>query len=90
MNDRTLITKNYLGLVITCLESKGCDFNDFEISTERVQSYTAGQPTPTAILYVLRVSSGVEMNCVLDENSGFLDALCKDLKARTFDSPLIL
>ena len=46
MNDRTLITKNYLGLVITCLESKGCDFNDFEISTERVQSYTAGQPTP--------------------------------------------
>ena len=82
MNDRTLITKNYLGLVITCLESKGCDFNDFEISTERVQSYTAGQPTPTAILYVLRVSSGVEMNCVLDENSGFFRCALQRSKSK--------
>lgn len=90
MNDRTLITKNYLGLVIACMESKGYDFSDFEISTERFQSYTEGQPAPKAILYVFRVSSGVEKNYVLDENSEFLDALCKDLKAKTFDSSLIL
>ncbi len=90
MNDRTLITKNYLGLVIAVMEKKGYDYRDFEISTERVHSYSQGQPDPKYILYVFRVSTGVEKNYLLDNDSNFLDALSKDLKARTFDSTLIL
>ncbi len=90
MNDRALITKNYLGMVINCLEKKGYNFEDFEISSERVQSYTDGQHDPKFIMYIFRVSSNVEKNYVIDESSNFLDALCKDLKARTFDSTLIL
>lgn len=90
MNDRTLITKNYLGLVLTCLESQGYDFSDFEISTERVQSYTAGQPTPKSILYVFRISTGVEKNYELGANTEYLDTLSKDLKTRMFDSSLIV
>ena len=90
MNDRTLITKNYLGLVISCMEKKGYDFQKFEISQERVQSYKDGQPDPKFILYVFRISSGVEKSYILDNNSNYLDALCEDLKARTFDSPQIL
>jgi len=90
MNDRTLITKNYLGSVLTRMESKGYDFRDFEISTERVQSYTKGKLDPKSILYVYRISSGIEKSYILDKNSNYLDALCEDLKARTFDSPQIL
>lgn len=90
MNDRALITKNYLGMVINCLEKKGYDFEDFEISSERVHSYTDGQPDPKFIMYIFRVSSNIEKNYVVDEGSSFLDALSKDLRTRTFDSTLIL
>lgn len=90
MNDRALITKNYLGMVINCLEKKGYDFQDFEISSEHVQSYTEGRHDPKFILYIFRVSSNVEKNYVVDDNSDFLGVLCRDLKARTFDSTLIL
>ncbi len=90
MNDRALITKNYLGMVISCMERKGYDFQDFEITSERVHSYKDGKPDSKFILYIFRVSSNVEKNYVVDEDSSFLDALCKDLIARTFDSTLIL
>jgi hypothetical protein len=90
MNDRALITKNYLGLVINCLEKEGYDFQDFEISSERVYSYTNGLPDPKLILYVFRVSSKIEKNYVVEDDSYFLNILSDDLKSRTFDSPLIL
>jgi hypothetical protein len=90
MSDRALITKNYLGLVINCLEEEGYDFQDFEISSERVNSYTHGLPDPKLILYIFRVSSNIEKNYVVEEDSYFLSTLSEDLKSRTFDSPLIL
>lgn len=90
MKDRTLITKNYLGLVINCMEKKGYNFQEFEISQEHVQSYIGGRPDPKFILYVFRASSGVEKNYILDNKSKYLDTLCEDLKARTFDSNLLI
>lgn len=90
INDIALITKNYLGSVINCIEKKGYTFQEFEISQEHVQSYKNGRPDPKIILYLYRKSSGVEKSYILDNNSNYLDALCKDLKTRTFDSNLLL
>lgn len=58
--DRTLITINYLHLVIDCIENNGYDLKDFEISTERIQSYTKGKLNPKSIIYVYRISSEIE------------------------------
>jgi hypothetical protein len=86
--NRTLITKNYLGPVITCMEKKGYEIHDFEISTERVQSYTDGHLDPKSIIYVFRISTGIEINYALDGKPNFSEAFCTDLKKRTFDSTL--
>lgn len=84
--DRTLIRKNYLESVITCMEKKGYDMHDFEISTERVQGYTNGRLDPKSIIYVFRISTGIEINYALDGKPNFSEAFCTDLKERTFDS----
>ena len=83
--DRTVITKNYLGNVISCMEREGYDINDFEITTERVNGYNKGRLDPKAIIYVFRKSTGVEVNYVLKGEINFSEALCKDLESRTFD-----
>lgn len=88
--DRTLITKNYLESVLTCMETKGYDIHDFEITTERVQGYTNGRLDPKAIIYVFRKSTGIEINYPLDGKPNFSEALCTDLKKRTFDTTLQL
>ena len=84
--DRTLIRKNYLESVITCMEKNGYDIHDFEITTERVQGYTDGRLDPKAIIYVFRISTGIEVNYTLDGKPNFSDAFCTDLKKRTFNS----
>ena len=85
--DKTLIAKNHLGSVISCMKAKGYDIQDFEISTERVQGYTDGRLDAKAIIYVFRISTGIEINYALNGNPNFSDAFCTDLKNRTFDSP---
>lgn len=87
--DRTLITKNYLHSVIDCIENNGYDLKDFEISTERVQSYTKGKLNPKSIIYVYRISSEIEKNYVLEGGISFSDKLCEDLGSQVFDNPYI-
>lgn len=86
--NKTLIAKNHLSSVITCMKAKGYDINDFEISTERVQGYKNGQLDAKAIIYVFRISTGIEINYALNGNPDFSDAFCTDLKKRTFDASL--
>ncbi len=85
-HNRTLITKNYLHNVILCMKSEGYSLNDFEISTEKVRGYEKGHLSPKAIIYVFRISTGIEKNYVLEGETSFSDALCEDLKSRLFDN----
>ena len=84
-HNRTLITKNYLYSIIECIEGNKYDLKDFEISTERVQGYKNGRLNPKAIIYVFRISTGIEKSYVLKGKISFSDALCNDLKMRVFD-----
>lgn len=83
---RTLITKNYLHSVIVCMEKEGYSLSDFEITTEKVRGYHKGHLSPKAIIYVFRISTGIEKNYVLEGETSFSVALCKDLKSRLFDN----
>ena len=83
--DRTLLTENYLVAVINCIENHGYDVADFEFSTQRTHSYTKGVLDPKAIVYVCRISTGIEMNYVLGEGPDFSGLFCDDLIKGTFD-----
>ncbi len=84
-HDRTLITKNYLHSVISCIEDNGYELADFEISTERVQGYKNGRLQPKAIIYVYRISTEIEKNYILEGKVSFPRNFCYDLKSRLFD-----
>ena len=83
--DRTLLTENYLVAVIKCIEHHGYELDDFEFSTQRTHGYTKGILDPKAIVYVLRISTGIEMNYVLGEESNFSNSFCNDLISGVFD-----
>ncbi len=84
--DRTLLTDNYLVAVIECIESQGHSIDDFEFSTQRTHGYTKGALDPKAIVYVCRLSSGVEMSYVLGQDPDFSSQFCKDLQEGMFDA----
>ena len=83
--DRTLLTNNYLVAVINCIENHGYSIDDFEFSTQRTHSYTKGNLDPKAIVYVFRISTGIEMNYVLGEELDFSNQFCEDLSKGVFD-----
>ena len=68
------------------MTSEGYSLNDFEITTEKVRSYHKGELSPKAIIYVFRISTGIEKNYVLEGEHSFSDALCDDLKSRLYDN----
>ena len=84
--DRTLLTDNYLIAVVNCIENHGYEIEDFEFSTQRTHSYKKGVLDPKAIVYVCRISTGVEMNYVLGEDCDFSNEFCMDLNKGLFDS----
>lgn len=75
--------------VIDCIENNGYDLKDFEISTERIQSYTKGKLNQKSIIYVYRISSEIEKNYVFEGGISFSDKLCEDLGSQVFDNPYI-
>ncbi len=83
--DRTLLTDNYLIAVVKCIENYGYNAGDFEFSTQRTHGYKKGALDPKAIVYVCRISTGIEMNYVLGEESDFSNQFCDDLKSGVFD-----
>ena len=84
--DRTLLTDNYLIAVVGCIETNGYDVDDFEFSTQRTHSYKEGVLDPKAIVYVCRISTGVEMTYILGDDPGFSDQFCDNLKSGVFDN----
>ncbi len=83
--DRTILTDNYLITVVKCIEGSGYKLNDFEFSTQRTHSYKKGIPDPKAVVYIFRVSTGIEMSYVLGNGFDFSGLFCKDLTSGMFD-----
>jgi len=87
--DRTLLTENYLIAVISCIEEHGHTVEDFEFTTQRTQGYKKGVLDPKNIVYVGRISSGVEKSYVLGEDASFSDDFCDDLKSGFFERHIV-
>ena len=83
--DRTLLTERYLINVVKCIEDQGLDLDDFEFSTQRTNSYEKGILNPKAVVYVCRLSTGIEMTYLLSEELNFSDTFCQDLKMGVYD-----
>lgn len=79
--DRTLLTENYLYDVIMSIEEYGLDLDDFEFYTQRTHSYKMGKLDPTAIIYVHRISTGIEISYIVGKESKFSMEFADDLKA---------
>lgn len=83
--DRTLLTDNFLIAIITCIEKHGFSIDDFEFSTQRTQGYKQGILDPKAVVYALRISTGVEKSYVLEGQVKFSDEFCADLTSGFFE-----
>ena len=83
--DRTLLTERYLINVIKCIEDHGLDLDDFEFSTQQTNSYEKGKLNPKAVVYVCRLSTGIEMTYLLSEELNFSDVFCQDLNMGVYD-----
>ena len=83
--DRTVLTDNYLVSVIECIEKHGYSLDDFEFFTQRTQAYSQGKLDPKSIVYVYRISTGIEINYVLGKDLDFSKSFCEDLKSGEFD-----
>ena len=86
--DQALLTQKYLINVITCIEKHGLEVEDFEFSTQRINSYKQGCLDPKAIVYAHRVSTGVEISYILDEGCDFSVEFADDLQAGLFEKIL--
>ena len=87
--DRTLLTDNYLIIVVTCIEKHGYTVEDFEFSTQRTQGYKKGILDPKDVVYASRISSGIEKSYVLDENEDFSKQFCSDLDSGFFERDIV-
>lgn len=83
--DRTLLTKNHLIDVISCIEKHGYDLEDFEFSTQRTQSYKQGILDPKAVIYAYRISTGIEISYIFGDDPNFSTAFADDLRAGFFE-----
>ena len=84
-SDRTILTYNHLSKIINCIQNLEYEINDFEFSTQKSQSYIDGFCCPTSVIYVLRISTRVEMSYIVGENVDFTNWICTDLKHGVFD-----
>lgn len=83
--DRTLLNDKHLIDIITYIKKHGYDLKDFEFSTQRTHSYKQGTLNPKAVIYVSRISTGVEISYVLGNDPDFSMAFWDDLKAGIFE-----
>ena len=83
--DRTLLTEKYLINVIKCIEDQELELDDFEFSTQRTNSYIQGKLDPKAVVYVCRLSTGIEMTYLLSDDQDFSNVFCQDLKMGVYD-----
>lgn len=86
--DQSLLTHKHLINVINRIEKHGFDIEDFEFSTQRINSYKQGCLDPKAVVYAHRVSTGVEISYILDEGCDFSVEFADDLQAGLFEKIL--
>lgn len=84
--DRTLLTENHLYDVIMSIEKHGFDLDDFEFYTQRTHSYKKGTLDPKAVIYIHRISTGIEISYIVGEEPKFSAAFADDLKSGFYEN----
>ena len=83
--DRALLSEKDLIEITNCIENQGYDPQDFRFSTQRVHAYRDGKLDPKAIIYVCRLSTGVEISYYLGGEGELVSDLCIDLQIGEFE-----